>query len=378
MIGLLPLLIGTNILAWLFYVPVTMHGVADFRTLYASGYLLRTGHSGEIYNDSELEKVKEKLAPLGWSFPLPMDHLAYESVLFAPLSFLSYRKALTVFIVLNLGMVWLCYRLLKPCFLELNSRWRFLPVLLFAAFFPITRTIVQGQDSVILLTLLAVALIWLRRGNDIYAGLFTGLGMFKLQIVIPIAIMFVLWRRWKFVAGFIVSSITALACTTLIVGMHGMQEYISMLLGMSLRLRTNSDAVRYSISPLTMVNLRGFFSAMLEGRLPHIWLQVVIVLCSLGVLLLSSRLKPSMGTAILAAALVSYHLNVQDASILMIPIGMALCGESKLLATSAVAMFVISFVAVMPLWGFWASIPIMAMFLSLSFDKNAACAMKSA
>lgn len=369
-LGLLPLMIGINVLAWVAYLPVGLQGLADFRTLYTSGYMLRIHHGSEIYDDSKLAEYKEKVAPLGHIFPLPMDHLAYEALLFAPMSALSYRKALAVFIVLNVGIVSLCCRLLEPSWSVLRERWKALPILLFAAFFPITRTIVQGQDSIILLALLTGAFLYLNERKDHRAGILTGLGLFKLQIVLPIAFLFLLWRRWRFVGGFMLSFVIVFASTFLIVGTRGLLQYGDMLLGMSIRLRTNADAMRYSLSPRTMLNLRGLLSGVFEGHIPHMLLQGAIILCSIVVVFVAARCRPSMPLAIVAAALVSYHLNAQDASILMIPLGLLLSSESKGLAVVAFAMFVIPFSAIIPVYGYIAAIPLSILFVCVVFANR--------
>jgi hypothetical protein len=104
--------------------------------------------------------------------------------------------------------------------------------------------------------------------KDALAGFLTGLGLFKLQIVIPIALLFFLWKRWRFVWGFGISTAATAITTVLLVGIQGARQYASILLGMSLRPMSEADALRiYSLSPLTMLNLRGLLSAMFQGRI---------------------------------------------------------------------------------------------------------------
>ena len=363
-LGLLPLLVGFEILLWTAYLPLGLRGVADFRTLYASGYMARTHDAHDIYNSDKLLVVKEKLAPIGRTFNQPMDHPAYEVLLFVPLSLLSYRHALIAFIVFNLGVVFLCERLLRPSFHVLSERWKPFPGLIFAAFFPITRAITQGQDSILLLALLAGALVYIQKKNDWRAGFLTGLGLFKLQVVIPIALIFLLWRRWRFVMGFAISSAAATIISLFLVGIQGTLRYANMLLGMSLHLRSEADALRYSLSPRTMLNLRGLLSAFFVGRIPHWWLQGLIIASSLAVLLLVARCRPSLPLAIIAASLVSYHLNAQDTSVLMIPMGFFLCADSAWLVLIALSALIVPVTAIWPLYGYIGAIPILALFVA--------------
>lgn len=200
-VGLLPLLIGFNLLNWALYLPAGLAASGDFTTLYATGYMVRTHQGSDIQDDFKLAEVKEKIIPRKFS-PQPMDHLGYEALLFVPLSFLSYKSAYITFIVINLGVLVFCSKVFANWFHPLYERWSLLPLFLCLAFFPITRAILQGQDSVILLGLLVGTSTYLRCGKEYGAGALTALGLFKLQIVIPIALMYLLWRRYRFVLGF--------------------------------------------------------------------------------------------------------------------------------------------------------------------------------
>ena len=363
-LGLLPLLIGFELLVWTAYLPLGLRGIADFRTLYASGYMARMHDARDIYNSDKLAKVKEDLAPIGRTFNQPMDHPAYEVLLYAPLSFFSYRHALMAFIVFNLGIVFLCVRLLRPSFHVLSDRWKPFPGLIFLCFFPITRAITQGQDSILLLALLAGALVCLQKEKDWLAGLLTGFGLLKFQVVIPIAVLFLLWKRWRFVSGFATSSVATALISMALVGIEGTRQYANMLFGMSLNLRSEADAMRYSLSPRTMLNLRGLLSAVLVSRIPHWWLQALIILGSLTVLWLAARRRASLPLAIITDALVSYHLNAQDACVMIIPIGIFLGMDSVWLVLLALLALIAPVTAISPLYGFIGAIPIVALFIA--------------
>ena len=135
-----------------------------------------------------------------------------------------------------------------------------------------------------------------------------------------------------------------------------------MLLGMSLNLTSEADAIRYSLSPRTMLNLRGLLSALFEVRLPHWWVQGLILVSSLAVVLIVARCRPSLPLAIIAAALVSYHLNAPDATVLIIPIGICLCSNSVWAALAGAAALVVPVTAIVPNYGFIGAIPILGLF----------------
>ena len=363
-LGLLPLLIGFELLVWTAYLPSGLHGLAVFRTLYVSGYMVRTHDARDIHDSDKLRDLSDRLVPVGQTLNQPMDHPAYEALFLAPLSLVSYPAALSAFIVINLGVLGLCARLLRSSFQVLSERWKFFPLLLFAAFFPITYALTRGADSIFLLALLAAAMVSIERREDLHAGLLLGLGVFKFQIVIPIALIFLLWKHWRLVLGFAISAASAALVSLSLVGIHGARQYASMLLGMSVNLISEADAIRYSLSPRTMLNLRGLLSALFETHLPHWWVQGLIFLTSVVVLLIAARCRPSLPLAIIAAALVSYHLNAPDATVLIIPIGVCLCSDSAGVALAAIAALIIPVMAIIPIYGFVGTVPILVLFFA--------------
>jgi Glycosyltransferase family 87 len=307
-------------------------------------------------------RFQEKVAPGTTDAILLVTHPAFEELLFVPLSLLSYRAAFWLFLTLNIALLALCLRLLKPKVTKLAERWHWFPFFLFVAFFPISRTLLQGQDSVLLLTLLAGAFVLLDRNQALAAGLLIGIGVFRYQIAIPIGLLFLIWRRWRFAAGFALSSAGAALLSLSIVGWHGAQMYVNYMLSISVRMSTEADMRHFGNTPLAMLNLRGLLSALLWGKMPHAAIETLILLSSVAVILISARRKPSLPLAIVAASLVSYHFIAHDASIWIIPIMLALCGESALEAALAAAMLIVPLTAVITSAAYLAALPLLAFF----------------
>jgi Glycosyltransferase family 87 len=362
-LGLLPLLLGFHVLLWFTYLPLGQQGFADFRQLYAGGYMIRTGHAGSLYDYEAQQRFEEALTPTPTHFMLPINHPAFEELLFVPLSLLTYRSAYWTFMSFNVGLLVICLRLLRPRLNLLYGRWRWFPVLLLAAFNPISRALLQGQDSIIMLTLLVVTLVSLDHGNEAIAGLILGIGVFKFQIAIPIALLFLLWRRWRFCLGFAISSSIAAGISLLIVGLHGAKAYEQSLISMSVRLSSNLDMLRYATFPVDMLNLRGLVSGMLAGKASPFWLQAVIFAASGAILFVAARKQPSLPLAITASALVSYHFLPHDASVLFLPAAIALCGRSVWPAATAALFVIVSMCATLPRYGYLAAIPLLAFFI---------------
>jgi len=369
-LGLLPLLIGFELLLWIVYLPSGLHGLAVFRTLYVSGYMVRTHDALHLHDYDKMNDLSDRLVPVGQTLNQPMDHPAYEALLLAPLSLLSYRKALIVFIFINFVLLALCAQLLRPSFRVLSERWKFFPPLLFAGFFPVTYALTRGADSIILFALFSGAIVLIENRREYAAGILLGLGFFKFQIVIPVALMFFLWKRRRFVLGFAISATSAALLSFLMVGSKGAKQYASMLLGMSVNLRSEEDAVRYSLSPLTMLNLRGLISALFQTRLPHWWVQGLIFLTSVVVLVIAARCRPSLSLAIITAALVSYHLNAPDATVFLIPIGICLCSDSVWITLMAIAALIFPVAAIVPIYAFVGGVPILGLFVACVVQKG--------
>lgn len=366
-LGMLPLILAIQAFLWAAYLPAGLHGISDLRQLYTGGYMIRTGHQKELYNYDLQWQLEKNL--VGGQLMLPVNHLAFEELFFAPLSLFSYRTAYWIFLGFNIILLTVCVRLFRSRVTHLSDRWRWFPVLLIAAFYPISRALVLGQDSIIMLTLLAAADGELDRGHEMTAGLLIGAGMFKFQIVLPVALLFLIWRRWRVWTGFVISAAAAVLISLAVVGLGGVKEYISMLSGMSLHLNSTADMVRYGTVPKAMMNLRGLATALLGGIVSAPGVQFAVLVSSAAVLLIASKQRPSLPPAIVAGSLVSYHFLCHDASILIIPVVTALGSGFPWSAAAAVLLLLAPMVSVVPSYGYLVAIPLIALFVLSSLNR---------
>ena len=324
LLGMLPILVGIQLLGWITFFPsALLHGHADFRQLYAAGYMVRTGHAGELYDIRVQQHFQDALVGSD-ERALPFIRPAYQALLFVPFSLLPYRSAYLAFLAVNLVLLAIAFRALRYHMNHLMRVWRFLPVFLFLVFYPISLAIMQGQDSILLLVLLTGALAALEDGQDLRAGMLVGLGLFKMQIVIPIALLFLLWRRWRFFAGFALSACLLSLISLWVVGFAPTVAYARSLLSVG----TNMAAVhQFPLRVSIMANLRGLFFGLLGDRLPAFWIQVLTIVTSVFVLLWvafairgKQRRADAFVLAITASLIVSYYLFIHDLSVLLIPI----------------------------------------------------------
>src|SRR6266566_795805 len=330
--GLPAIMIGLQLSAWIgfFLLPSAILGRADFRHLYTAGYMVRTGQATKLY-DYETEKALQSTLVSPGTIALPFNHLDYEALLFVPFSLVRYPIAYFLFMGFNLALLGIAFRLLLPALENLRRVWFLLPGGVFFGFFPITIALMLGQDSILLLLLLVLAVLAFNRDREFQAGLLVGLGLFKFQIVLPIALLFLIWRRWRFIGGFASSATGVAIVSVLVVGLAQVRVYLSSLLSMSVGLASKADQFRYGISPTSMPNLRGLIFAMTGGRLPTFWVQAITVAASVAVLVwvavaARERLRGSdpFLVAITAACVVSYHMLIHDLTVMLVPLALIL------------------------------------------------------
>ena len=329
-LGLMAFLIGVHFWTWVFMLPTFLGGRADFRQLYTAGYMVRTGHAQELYSyDSQLRFQNELVSPA--AVPLPFIRPAYQALLFVPFTWLRYRTAYFAFLAVNLILLGISFCFLRPHMERLAEVYRWLPFAMFLGYLPIAAALLQGQDSILLLTLLLAASASIRGRRELLAGVLVGLGLFKFQIVLPIALLFLLWRRWRFLAGFAISATTVGSISLCLVGLAQARVYALSLVTMGAGLAPKADLLRYPVPVVAMANFHGLIVGLAGGRISVFWIQALTLAVS-GVVfgLVAARVSLDRGgrdallLAITASTLVSYYLLIHDLTVLLIPIAVTL------------------------------------------------------
>ncbi len=354
-LGLSAYLIGIHLWTWVLTVPIFLGGRADFRQLYAAGYMARSGQSRQLYDYDSQRRFQNQVVSQT-DLALPFIRPAYEAVLFVPLSLLPYRVAYFTWLAINLALLAICYRLLFPRMEELHHIYRWLPAAIFLGFLPIAAALIQGQDSIFLLTLLTAASVLLERGKEVSAGLLIGLGLFKFQIVIPMALMFLIWRRFRLISGFAVTASLVTLVSLWVVGLAGSAAYVRTLITMGAGLVREPHEVNKPVANL-MANLHGLVFGLAGRNLSGFWIVFVTAILS-GVVIftavisgrIAKRLDHQFLVATTASALVSYYLLIHDMSVLLIPIALTLgrfviaeaigARDGRIMARAAALMFV--------------------------------------
>jgi len=329
LLGILPIVFCMQFLAWLTFLPKALRGHADFRQLYVAGYMVRTGHRTQLYDYAAQTYFQNTLVSND-ERALPFIRPAYQALMFVPFSLLPYRTAYLGFLLLNVLLLALAFLILQPRLRGLSRVWPGLPPALFLGFYPVALALMQGQDSILLLALLAAALVSLERNRDLTAGALAGVGLFKFQIVVPIVLLFLLWRRWRFVKGFMFSAILVGLLSFITSGWAETVVFVHSLLSVGAGLPAVPGEINFPLRINIMANLRGLIYGLASLRAPQRWLQVTtLLLSSLVVISVRARGRQQRGgdalvLAITAGVVVSYYLFIHDLSILLIPIVLTL------------------------------------------------------
>src|SRR5260370_27993464 len=289
-------------------IPIALSGKADFRAFYAAGYMVRSGHGAQLYDYEQNRAFQnEVVTPADGGFLF--NHLAYESILYAPLSIFRYRTAYALFFGINLAVLGGSFWMLRRYLSSLGEVWTLLPVSIFACFLPVTLALLQGQDSIILLALMISVSLMVDRQEDFKGGMIVGLTLFKFQYALPIVFLFVIWRRWRFLLGFALSAGAVISISLWITGLAGFVSYTQSLVEMSAKF-SSVFSDRYGIRPQFMPSVGGRAYMVANGSTVG---THIIVLAVPGLVLVRTAMRrPSVPLALLAALLVRYHELISD------------------------------------------------------------------
>jgi hypothetical protein len=192
------------------------------------------------------------------------------------------------------------------------------------AFYPTTAALLQGQDSILSTFLMAAVFAGLKKKRDALAGISLALGLYKPQLVFPLAALLLLKRRWGAVLGFGTAAVLLGMISLALVGWSGLTDYLRLLSWM--------DRSHYTIVPVRMANLRGLAETLSGfGPLGQMTSLAVLAICVVfyawSVLLWKGDWEPknpqfdlAFSHMVIASLLLSYHLYVHDLMLLVIPL----------------------------------------------------------
>ena len=338
--------------AFIFWQSVRLirEGFPDFSIYYSAGWVARNGLTHQFYDNASHFEVQQQFAGRVKQFrdPLPFTHPPFEAWYFAPFSFAPFTTAYVVWDVANIGLLAMATWLMRP-FLEKLGKFSVIEgVLVSLAFFPIFFGLLQGQDAILILFFYACTYVLLRKGRYALAGVVLALGLFKFHLVAPFALVVLFWRERKLWYGFAPAGALLALLSYAMVGAQGIRNYPRFVL-----LLENAMSGSEKI-PAGMPSIRG----LLYMVTPADW-NTGPLLAALCVALLLYTVWRTSGArsrdfdlkfslAMLATALVGYHVVSYDLSMLLIPMALLtgrLLGSAQNLShrVMSVAMAVLFF-----------------------------------
>lgn len=305
---------------WRFRRPI-LEGYGDFTSFYTAGKIVAAGQSDRLYDRQLQWQLQQKFASevkirRG---PLPFIRPPFEALLFLPLSYLGYSAAWTFWFGLKVLILFVVCRLLR---LHGNSLSLRRQLLLCFAFFPVGFDLFEGQDSIILLLVLAITLRLLVERKDVASGAVLALGLCKFHITLPLFLIVALKRR-RVTLGFLPAAL-GLALISL-----GMVHWDG-LLGYPKHLWTLSHLSGAGIvDAQVMPNVRGMLTALSHGQSSGPLIDVMVMATAtvaIGASVLLWREDSSASTVrgfslciplILATG---FYTHAYDLTLLLIPI----------------------------------------------------------
>ena len=286
---------------------------SDYMAFYAAGRIAQSAGYEKIYDLSLQQTVEEET--LGFEIPPddvnPFVHPPFIVPLLALLSNLGYAVSFhlwALFLVIIHAASAYVFLLYFPDLSSGDKFWLFAGIMLFYPFFV---SIINGQDSAILLLGTAVWILGFIKNDERLAGLGLAFTVIRPHIAILLAAPFLFKRQgiwWWFCAGAGILVVVSLA----LIGGDGVNTYLGTL-------AVSAGGEGYKINEAAMVNLLGLLRRTFPSMLPQTariisWGLYFTAIAGMAVFTMASReiRETHLGLAILAAILATPHLHYHD------------------------------------------------------------------
>jgi hypothetical protein len=287
----------------------------DFLHLYTLGLLAASHRGAELYDMNAQAALAAQRVPEAAGIRYLPLYPPQVSILFAPLAHLSYGWALIMWWTCSVAVYCICcYSVWRAC---PNLRDRGGTVALLAIAFPaFFHLIAWGQTSAIALAFFTLMFFLLRERREFLAGLALGSLIFKPQLGLAAAIVFVSLGAWKTVLGAALSAAAQLSTGVFYYDLEPTRRWFFML--------RHVRGVFPLLEPKLYQthSLRTFWSMLIPWAGASFGLYVFSAAVVLGLTVACWKRSPAAPLAmrysvlLLASVLVAPHLTVYDLVIL--------------------------------------------------------------
>jgi Glycosyltransferase family 87 len=297
----------------------------DFSLVYVGARIVHSGMGSSLYDSNLQKSVRDSL----FSHPVPLffEHPPFEALLLSPLAKYSFRAASLVWGIFN-AAVWIGLMFVLRKFLNWPGD-GLAYVFLWIFFAPLWVALYQGQSSIVVLAAYSMTFVLLRQNLEFAAGIVIGLGLFKFQFILPFVLIFLLCKKFRFVAGFAVSAAALLLISLAGIGWTGLVGYTRFLLAIG----NNPQNVSFG-SGVDMPTIHGLVFAVLGRSISGTGLNLVVAALSLALLGWVSwkwnsmrtdhTSEPMFAAAVGASLLCGSHMFTHDFSPLIVAMLLAL------------------------------------------------------
>jgi hypothetical protein len=312
-------------------------GYGDFASFYTAGKIVDWGQPARLYDPHLQWQAQQQFATVKIRRgPLPYVRPPFEALLFAPLAYLAYPAACVIWLAVKVALLLTIAYLLRPLTAPVpetngagKSVWMrgyAFRALLCLGFFPVGFDLVQGQDSILLLLILAVTLRLLLRDSAFQAGAVLAFGLFKFHIVVPLFLILSIRKGWKFLSGFLSMGLALLLVCLDMAGWKSLQDYPRYLWAL------NQTPGLGMVKPESMPNVRGLLTVLMGNHVGRAlspteqWFLLGVVV--LGVVI-AAVFWPAKGRraieygfsfSVVVVLVTSYYANSYDLTLLLLPL----------------------------------------------------------
>jgi alpha-1,2-mannosyltransferase len=285
----------------------------DFLHFYTLGSLALAHRGADLYNMQVQSQLAAERVPAAVGIRYLPLYPPQVSIFFAPFARMSYACALIFWLALS-ALIYgaCCYALWRAC--PNLRKQQFTVVILALALPAFWHLIAWGQTSALALACFTAAFFALRAQRRFLAGLALGCLIFKPQLALAAALVFIVTLNWKIIAGAFLSGAAQIAAAWLYYGPGPLREWI----------RTLSDVP--SLLPMLEPrlyqthSLRTFWTMLIPWPAASLalYLATALVILILTVACWRSGLALSLrySALLLATVLLAPHLTVYDLVIL--------------------------------------------------------------
>jgi hypothetical protein len=287
----------------------------DFLHVYTLGSLAIAHRGADLYDmNAQAALAAQRVPEAAGIHYLPL-YPPQVSILLAPLAYLSYGGALAawwIFTAVVYGIC--CYTIWRAC---PNLREHGTTVFIMAAAFPaFFHLITWGQTAAVALACFTFTFFLLRNRREFLAGVVLGCVIFKPQLGLAAAMVFLATRAWKTVAGAALSAVGQLSLGILYYGFEPFRQWIRILWNVGTVLPLLEP------KPYQTHSLRTFWSMLVPWHELALGLYFVSAAAVLGLTIACWRRSETVPLALrfsamlFATVLVAPHLTVYDLVIL--------------------------------------------------------------